>query len=412
MNPKGFGTPSITPPDPLQLAQQALMAGDMALAESRLRQVIESGGLGSQAQGIAHDLQGQLALIRGDLAAAMVQFQQAIVCQPQSAPFHAHLGILLRQRGERERAQSLLERAIKLDPKDVEGQVALGDLRQAQGSFDQAIKHYLAALERGTGDPDIPYQMGLCFWKLERTEEAIPCFEQVLEIDPNHVDARYMLSVLRVLPAPTQTPPEWVSRLFDDYAPVFEAHSIKTLGYRGHAQLVQAVDAVVSQDHLFELGLDLGCGTGLVGSLFRSRVKRLVGVDLSARMLQQAHQKGIYDQLVQMDLLAFLQHSPQCYHLILAGDVLIYIGDLAQSFTACAQALPPGGILAFTTEHSTEAEGYSLGSKTGRYAHHPDYLRALGSTTNLQECQSELFTLRLEGSDPVQGCVWVWKKPS
>ncbi|MGF1577378.1 MAG: tetratricopeptide repeat protein [Cyanophyceae cyanobacterium] len=411
MAAKGFGNrPDLE--SPLQQAQQALIQGNWEQAETQLQALVTTRRLDPVEQGIAHDLQGQLAMVRGDLAGALVQFQQAIICQPQSALFHAHLGILLRRRGERERALSILERAIKLDPKEVEAQAALGDLRQAQGILDQAIGHYLAALERGAGDPDLPYQLGLCFWKLERTEEAIPWFEQVLELQPDHGDARYMLSVLRVLPAPTKTPPDWVSRLFDDYAPVFEAHSVRTLGYRGHERLVQAVTAVAGPNRTFSNGLDLGCGTGLVGSLFRGRVKSLVGVDLSARMIQQAHDKGIYDHLFQMDLLEFLQRTEQSFDLILAGDVFIYIGDLSQSFAACAQSLTPGGILAITTEQGLPEQDYTLGSKTGRYAHSPSYLCQLGASHGLQESCSELFTLRLEASQPVQGCVWCWQKPA
>lgn len=403
---KGFGKSPL--PSILQQAQQALVQGDLATAEIRLAQALQGDRLSAPEQGSVHDLQGLISQARGNLTGSMVQFQQAIICQPQSAPFHAHLGILLRQMGERERAMAMLERAIKLDPTQVDAHSTLGDIRQAQGAFDEAIKHYLAALERAAGDPDIPYQLGLCLWKLERTEDAVPWFERVLSLDPDHVDAKYLLSVLQVLPAPDKTPPQWITRLFDDYAPLFDDHLVHKLGYRGHEALWQLVG---QQGRRFANALDLGCGTGLVGSLFRPQVDHLVGVDLSARMLQQAQAKGIYDQLLQMDMLELLGAADQSYDLILAGDVFIYMGDLTDSLRACSQALHPGGILAFTTEAlSVGSRPYSLGSRTGRFAHRPDYVRGLGAELGLQEEVSDPFVLRQEGTDPVQGYAWCWRQ--
>ena len=44
--------------------------------------------------------------------------------------------------------------------------------------------------------------------------------------------------------------------------------------------------------------LELGCGTGLCAALFRSAAARLVGVDVSARMLERARARGLYDELL------------------------------------------------------------------------------------------------------------------
>ncbi|NJO85595.1 MAG: tetratricopeptide repeat protein [Synechococcaceae cyanobacterium RM1_1_27] len=152
MAAKGFGTrPHLE--SPLQQAQQALIQGNWEQAESQLQALVTTRRLDPVEQGIAHDLQGQLAMVRGDLAAALVQFQQAIICQPQSALFHAHLGILLRRRGERERALSILERAIKLDPKEMEAQAALGGSAASPRdprSGDWALSGGLRAGNRGS----------------------------------------------------------------------------------------------------------------------------------------------------------------------------------------------------------------------------------------------------------------------
>lgn len=43
--------------------------------------------------------------------------------------------------------------------------------------------------------------------------------------------------------------------------------------------------------------LDLGCGTGLIGSWFKDYARKLVGVDVSPTMLDMATKKGCYHEL-------------------------------------------------------------------------------------------------------------------
>ena len=52
--------------------------------------------------------------------------------------------------------------------------------------------------------------------------------------------------------------------------------------------------------------LDAGCGTGLCGPLIAPYARRLVGVDLSERMLAQARARDVYDELVKGELTAYL----------------------------------------------------------------------------------------------------------
>src|SRR5207248_233908 len=74
--------------------------------------------------------------------------------------------------------------------------------------------------------------------------------------------------------------------------------------------------------------LDLGCGTGLCGALLRRWARTLVGVDLSPGMLEKARERGCYDRLEQGDLVAVMRTMPaRSFDLIVATDVLIYIGD-------------------------------------------------------------------------------------
>src|SRR5690606_29734993 len=111
----------------------------------------------------------------------------------------------------------------------------------------------------------------------------------------------------------------------------------------GPELLWEAVEPLIG-DRTGELNvLDLGCGTGLTGAAFRAVAGRLVGVDLSPRMLGYAQQRGVYDELQQCDLVEFLQSTDERFDLIVAADVLIYLGDLVRAFEEIGRVLRPGG---------------------------------------------------------------------
>ena len=98
--------------------------------------------------------------------------------------------------------------------------------------------------------------------------------------------------------------------------------------------------------------LDLGCGTGLAGAAFRPRVDWLVGVDLSAGMIEQARRKGLYDRLHVADLLEFLTREARALalDLVIAADVFVYCADLAPIARAVGARARAGGLFAFTVE--------------------------------------------------------------
>ena len=97
--------------------------------------------------------------------------------------------------------------------------------------------------------------------------------------------------------------------------------------------------------------VDLGCGTGLSGAILRPHAGRLVGVDLSGAMLEQAGKRGLYDELVREEIGDWLERERGRVDVALALDVFIYVGELARVMRALSAALVPGGLVAFTTEH-------------------------------------------------------------
>lgn len=230
---------------------------------------------------------------------------------------------------------------------------------------------------------------------------AVAAFGQARDADrEDYHGARLHLARLgadEATPAMTGT---YVKRLFDQHAPDFDAALVGRLGYRGPELLLEAVRKAAG-DRLGAM-LDLGCGTGLAGVAFRPYVDRLIGMDISPGMIEQARAKNAYDELAAADLLEFLHGEDEAkYDLVLAADVFVYCSDLAPIAAASARAMKPAALFAFTVE--THSGPGALLQGTLRYAHGEDHVRAAVNAAGLQLRQLLSVSTRTEKGAPVPG---------
>jgi len=193
-----------------------------------------------------------------------------------------------------------------------------------------------------------------------------------------------------------KSPADYVERHFDDFADRFDHQLVDMLSYAAPVELPALVAAHRAR---FDAIGDLGCGTGLAAGPLKAMTARLVGVDLSGRMLEKARERALYDELVKADVVAFMRDRPKAFDLLFAADLLIYLGDLEPFFASAAEALTPGGLLAVTTE-SGEAS-YALRA-TGRFAHADDYIDEVAGR-RFTRLEGVATSLRLEGAAPIAG---------
>jgi predicted TPR repeat methyltransferase len=234
---------------------------------------------------------------------------------------------------------------------------------------------------------------------------AIAEYRACLDLDPHALSARYYLSALGDAPLPAQAPRELVVGLFDVYAQRFEADLVQDLMYRGPELLVDAVRSVLGAGARRLDILDAGCGTGLCGAAFLPLARRLDGVDLSPGMIAEARKKAIYDELVVGEATAALASASRRYDLVVAGDVLVYIGDLAPLFAAVHDVLRSSGVFAFTVERGAGA-GYEM-APTGHYRHAAPYVAAEAARAGFVERAKRDCVTRLHRGDPVEAAVYV-----
>ena len=182
--------------------------------------------------------------------------------------------------------------------------------------------------------------------------------------------------------------------LFDHSAPSFEHDLVGALRYQGPALLYRAVRDVVGEAAGgFDI-LDGGCGTGLCGKVFRPMARRLVGVDISAEMIKLASEKGLYDELIQGELSDALARRVGAFDIVLAGDVLIYLGTPDPIMAAARTALKPDG------------SGFDL-ARTGRYRHSDTCIEDAAAKAGLDIAHVHRAALRFELDEAVEASVFV-----
>jgi predicted TPR repeat methyltransferase len=160
--------------------------------------------------------------------------------------------------------------------------------------------------------------------------------------------------------------------------------------------------------------LDLGCGTGLCGEHLRPLARHLAGVDLSRGMLARAWAKGLYDRLVEGDIVNFLEDQPaRTWDLIVAADVFIYVGDLVPLLRPLSSALGARGRFLFSIEAAgggAAEHGYELHA-SGRYRHAEAHVRRIIAGHGLVVDHVEDTTVRMERGVPVTGWIFAASKP-
>ncbi len=371
---------------------------------------------------------------RHNFEAAAALFEQALQLAPGRPSVLMNLGISCVQLGRFARADECLRQALDADASQTDAWMAWGVTQMALGDWAQALHCHEQAHALGADGADFCLRWGQCLAHQARLPQAVLVFEQALAHDPDLAEAwsqmahvqrdmgqtaqaiaayqralqlgadpelhRYYLAALSPQQPMVNAPAAYVEKLFDQYADDFEAHLVGQLGYQGHRVLLQHLPA--DPTARFERVWDLGCGTGLCGSLIRPRAGHLSGVDLSSAMVAKARTLGVYDSLHAQDLVDFLKQSAEQADLVLAADVFIYVGHLEAVFEALSPRVRPGGWLAFTVEEADPGLAVQLHS-TLRYAHALPYLQGLAAQHGWHWARVHCAPLRLDQAQPLMG---------
>lgn len=360
----------------------------------------------------AHLGLGTICQEAGDAEAAYRHYQAALQADPGCAPAWNNLGTWHQERGERPLAADCYRRALALDSErgfihHAEAYNNLGTLLADADQVAEAEACYRAALDVRPDFAEAHKNRGAVLQALGRHDEALASFREAVRLRPDFAEAAYKLAALSGERPPASAPAEYVAALFDGYAGDYDQHLTATLQYRVPQALCALLAERLPEGGGFDV-LDLGCGTGLSGAALRGLARQLTGIDLSPRMLARARQRGIYDCLIEGDIVQAMAGQGARYDLVVAADVFVYIGDLEAVVASAGRVLRPGGWLTFSVESLTEGE-FQL-RPSGRYAHAPAYIEALARRHGFECVVGQAVTLRVEQGRPVAGQLQLWRR--
>jgi predicted TPR repeat methyltransferase len=354
------------------------------------------------------DWYSNLGIVRQDrleLDEAIAAYEQAIALDQSHANAHSNLGVVLRASGRPSEAEAAYRAAIRIDPGHSDAYHNLGVLLNGQNRQREAALCFSKVITLRPRHPEARRLLALAYYTLGEGDKAVEVFEEWLRDEPDDPIARHMLAACSGHDVPSRASDEFIEKTFDGFAASFDAKLAKLL-YRA-PELVAQMLANSELDVAGRLDvLDAGCGTGLCGPLVAPYARRLVGVDLSSRMLDQARARNVYDELVRRELTAYLRDAPGAFDVIVSADTLVYFGPLEDVASAAGDALRVGGQLVFTVEEQPGVSGdapYSI-SPNGRYRHSRAYVeRTLAGAGFRSEIAAA--ELRLEAGEPVPGLV-------
>jgi predicted TPR repeat methyltransferase len=388
----------------INLAAARLARGRAADALAPLAQALAQVPADAQAWA----LQGQALAQAGRGDEALASFERALALAPDDRAALYHRGMLLNALHRPQDALADFERLCALDPRSADAQLRRGQTLQRLHRLSEALAALDAALAVRANDAVAWNQRGTVLAQLGRVADAAASLRQALAHGADAEVTGWYLASLEGRAHDSAPPRAYVQALFDDYAADFEQHLVGALGYRGHAAIAEQLARVAPPPRRFSLALDLGCGSGLLGTLLRRRCARLVGIDLSARMLAQARARGDYDELLQADVIEHLQRTPAGSHdLVVAGDLFIYFGRLEAVFDAVQHVLAPGGLFAFTLEAAGDEVDVIAGDalRGTRSRHSARYVRALAAARGYTLRELAAQPLRREQQQDVAGLI-------
>lgn len=340
--------------------------------------------------------------------------------------------------------------ALKLYPSSVDAYIIRGNSYIELGRYEKAENNLLRALDFKDNNPWIYNALSRLYQKTESWDRALDAgwnailctketqkeqqinfgyllYECVEEKGaetaayyaakwknafPDNKIVAYMAEAILNNKPVAKAEKEYVKQIFDAFATDFES-TLSGLEYQVPEYIAEAVRQSFRRESFLPIKyLDLGCGTGLCALAVKPLLgwSEVTGVDLSEKMLEEAKKKHIYNRLIADDLSIFLETEKNSYHIITAGDVLTYFGDLQNLFNGVAKILNKKGLFVFSvSENNCNDNDYFL-TPSGRFIHSNDYILRLLKKNGFEKLSMERKALRNEGDKVVYGYIVTAKK--
>ncbi len=320
------------------------------------------------------------------------RYKTVIENNPKNFTAHANYAEMLYRQKRNIEAMEEYRKAVINNPKSPELSNNLGAVLKDMGEFDEALGLFFNALSLNPNLNEISVNIWetLVLLAAKDEEKAIKIADNWQKSYPDNPFAKFAKNIMEGKNA--ENCEVFVERLFDNFADNYEL-VMQNLAYSAPL----AIGRIAG--YLEGRVADLGCGSGFVGKNIKNDKNYIIGVDLSAKMLEKAAEKKVYDELVKADILDFLKNRND-FETIVAADVLGYIPNIEKFVELCR-----GKKIIFTVETDDEAAN-SVISKAGRIKYNHAYIKNLLNEKGFKNIKEEKLVLRQENGEPVAGMIF------
>jgi len=135
--------------------------------------------------------QGQAALRDQQFERAKTVYEQVVKLDPRSAQGHSNLGLALYMLGSYPRAIPEFQKSLELDPRLDQAEVLLALSYFDTGQLQRAIPLLEKAYQRRKDDPVVAAHLGLAYLREKQDDKALVVLSHWVEIQPDSPDALY-----------------------------------------------------------------------------------------------------------------------------------------------------------------------------------------------------------------------------
>lgn len=305
-------------------------------------------------------------------------------------------------------ALTAFKQASQIDSQDYWLHNYLSQVYQKLEQWEEAYEEGWRALELSQGEDSQQINFGYLLYEtsLYQKDSLIKKYaQQWLQNYPHNRIVQHMGKSVLNDAIPERANDEYLKNIFDVFAPDFE-QVLASLDYQAPQEISKYMQEIYTSGKTPKLKiLDAGCGTGLCGEFLKSysKIFGLYGVDISAKMIEEAKKKNVYHKLFTDELEHFLATTKQQFDLVVSADVFTYFGDLSKVFSGVSNSLKQGGRFIFTVSENFENEKDYVLHASGRYLHHAQYIENLLITNCFSIEKKKRCKLRNEGEKNVFG---------
>jgi len=142
----------------------------------------------------AHSHLGAILFMRGDFDGALENWKRSVELKPYLYEVHNNLGLALSAKGRLPEALEQYKMAVDIDSNQPAVVMNYADGLRLSRQYDEAVKQYIKVLKLSPSPPAL-LNLGVTFFAMGKTDDAINCFKQALQMAPGYPDAQRNLEV-------------------------------------------------------------------------------------------------------------------------------------------------------------------------------------------------------------------------